>query len=300
MNGRGAGRVAEGLQSLDREQDILEPLVAEHPGNALYRKQLSQNYGQLGEIQANAGLTSQALALANACGGPARPLGERRTGQRPLPAAAWGRSRPTPAGSFPTRGGRPKGCRTWSGACRSWRKWRATTRPSPVSNARWPSATTSSGRPRPGSATGTRRPRALGPGPETLERLIADHPDFIAYQADLAENHLWTGVVYQDSGRTADALREFTSAHLAGADGARDRQPLRPGPDRVPARPPDQVVRARASGGSGDGGPARAVARGYRAIDVLRTDPCLDALRSRPDFKTSCSTSRSPTHPFAP
>ena len=44
----------------------------------------------------------------------------------------------------------------------------------------------------------------------------------------------------------------------------------------------------------------RAVARGYRAPDDLRTDPCLDPLRSRQDFQLLLLDLEFPDSPFAP
>jgi serine/threonine-protein kinase len=44
----------------------------------------------------------------------------------------------------------------------------------------------------------------------------------------------------------------------------------------------------------------RAVAQGYRALDVLRTDPSLDPLRSRADFQRLLLELQFPDSPFAP
>lgn len=295
-----AGRVAEGLQSLDRERDILEPLVAEHPDNALYRKQLSQNYGQLGEIQANAGLTSQALrsqtlAAAQldrlASDEPGNALYRRRLGQVE-----------TDTGRLLSDAGRPSEGLPHLERSLSILEKVAGDYPAVASFQRAVAECydiLGAAQARLGHRD--EAVRALARARETLERLIADHPDFIAYQADLAENHLWTGVVYQDSGRTADALREFTSARtLLGR--------MVPGIGNLYAlaRTESRLVpltKSSERGPQADRAMAvllRAVARGYRAIDVLRTDPCLDALRSRPDFQNLLLDLPFPDSPFAP
>jgi serine/threonine-protein kinase len=44
----------------------------------------------------------------------------------------------------------------------------------------------------------------------------------------------------------------------------------------------------------------RAVAKGYRAPDDLRTDPCLEPLRPRRDFQLLLLDLEFPDAPFAP
>ena len=143
--------------------------------------------------------------------------------------------------------------------------------------------------------------RSLARARATLERLIADHPDFIAYQADLAENYLWTGVVYQDSGRTADAARELSNAReLLGrmAPGSGSLYALARAEARlVPLaeageRAPRPTGRWRRCGGPSPGATVPSTTSG----PTLASTRCGRAGTS----SCSCSTSSSPTSPFAP
>ena len=151
-----------------------------------------------------------------------------------------------------------------SGAGRSSRRWRRSCPPSPAISGRWRSPTTSWGRAGQDGPPG-RGGRSLARARASLERLIADHPDFTAYQEDLAENYLWTGVVHQDSGRRADA-RVSCRTPVNSSDG------WHPG---ASACMPWPARRGQACPLTEDGEPRpnptgrwrlrRAVARGYRA-----------------------------------
>jgi serine/threonine protein kinase len=294
-----AGDVPEGLRSLRRGRDLLERLVAEHPGNASYRNQLALAFSDLAKIQAYAGhaaeaLRSQRQAVAQfdrlTADEPGTAVYRRRLGQVQ-----------TDLGRTLTDTGRPAETRPHLERGLAVLEAVAAEMPGVDSYQRavaecrdvLASALARTGR-RDDALRSLARARA------TLARLIADHPDFVAYQADLAENHLGTGAVNQDLGRSAEALRELSSAReLLGRmspgtgilyDLARAESRL------VPLTGPEgkgpQADRAMAA-------LTRAVARGYRSPDALRTDPSLDSLRDRGDFQALLLDLQFPDDPFA-
>ncbi|WP_406694721.1 serine/threonine-protein kinase [Singulisphaera sp. Ch08] len=293
------GRITEGLLSLGRERDILERLVGEHPDHDLYRNQLALNYGQLGEIQADAGQISEALYSQEQA---AAHLGRLATDQ---PEVAVYRRRlgqaETDTGRLLSDSGRPSEALPHLERSLSILEQVAGEVPAVSSYQRavaecydvMGAAQAKLGRR--DEAT-----RSLARARATQKRLIADHPDFIAYQADLAENYLWTGVVYQDSGRPVDALREFSNARaLLGR--------MAPGIDSLYALACIETRLIPLTGPAERGAQAdramaalrRAVARGYRGVDALRTDPSFDSLRSRPDFQGLLLDLQFPDSPFA-
>jgi eukaryotic-like serine/threonine-protein kinase len=294
------GQIAEGLRSLDRGREILEGLRAEHPDHVLYRNQLALSYGELGKIQAHAGqlpeaLRSQGQAVALlerlAVDHPETPVYRRRLGQVE-----------TDTGRMLSDAGRLSEGLSHLERSRSILEKVAAELPAVASYQR---AVAESydvlGAARARMGRRDEALRSLARARATLERLIADHPDFTAYQEDLAENYLWTGVVHQDSGRRADAARELSNARellgrmapgsvslyaLARAEAR--LVPLTEDGERAP-----QSDRAMAA-------LRRAVAKGYRAPDDLRTDPCLEPLRSRRDFQLLLLDLEFPDAPFAP
>ena len=208
------------------------------PINVLYRNQLALSYGEPRQIQALAGQLPEALRSQ----GRPSPTSNGWWSITPRPrstAGGWARSRPI-RGRVLSEAGRPSrgACPTSSGACRSSRRWRPNCPPSRAISGRSPRLATTW---RAAQARLGRREealRSLARGAGDPDPLIADHPDFIAYQADLAENYLWTGVVYQDSGRPDEARVELSNAReLAPTDDPGHRQPRRRGSRRVPARP---------------------------------------------------------------
>ncbi|WP_237722493.1 serine/threonine-protein kinase [Singulisphaera acidiphila] len=294
------GRIAEGLRSLGRERDILERLVVEHPDHALYRNQLALNYGQLGEIQADAGQVTKALhsqeqAAAHldrlAADYPEIAIYRRRLGQVE-----------TDTGRLLSDAGRPSQGLPHLERSLSILEKVAGDFPA-VSSYQRAVAESYDVLGAAQAKLGRRDEaiRSLARARETLKQLIADHPDFIAYQADLAENYLWTGVAYQDSGRSDDAVRELSSARellgrmVPGISSlyALARTESRLVPLTRPAEREAQADRAMEA-------LLRAISRGYRSVDSLRTDPCLDSLRSRHDFQRLLLDLQFPESPFAP
>jgi serine/threonine protein kinase/tetratricopeptide (TPR) repeat protein len=294
------GRTAEGLWSLKRERDILERLVAEYPGNTSYRNQLAQSYNDLGKIQACAGQLPEALHAQQqatthfeilAADERANAVYRRRLGQVETDLAR-----------ILTNAGRPAEALPHSERGLSILEKVAAELPAVDSYQRavaecydmLGSAQASMGR-------RDEALRSLAKARLTLERLAAEHPDFVAYQEDLAENHLWTGAVYQDLGRSAEALRDLskarellermlpgsgnlydlarTESRLSALTGAADR--------RLQADRALTILR-------------RAIAKGYRSPDALRTDPSLDPLRSRADFLELLRDLEFPDNPFSP
>jgi tetratricopeptide (TPR) repeat protein len=293
-----ADRISEGLRSMERGRDLLVRLVNERPANALYRNQLALTYGELGKIRAYAGalteaLRSQQLAATQferlAADEPGTAVYRRRLGQTE-----------TDTGRILSDAGRPAEGLPHLKRGLSILNKVAADLPAVASYQRavaecydvLGSAQVKMGNR--GDAL-----RSLARARETLERLAAGHPDFIAYQADLAENYLWTGVAYQDSGLPDEALRELSNARellgrIAPGGGnlynlARTESmlvPLASGGERGP-----QVERALAA-------LRLAVDKGYRALDAVQTDPCLDPLRSRPDFQMLLLDLQFPAVPF--
>ncbi|WP_254053804.1 serine/threonine-protein kinase [Singulisphaera sp. GP187] len=295
-----SGRIAEGLLSLGRERDMLERLVVEHPDHDFYRNQLALNYGQLGEIQASAGqipeaLHSQERAAAHldrlATHHPEVAVYRRRLGQAE-----------TDTGRLLSDSGRSSEALPHLERSLAILEQVAGEVPAVSSYQRAVAecydvlgmAQAKLGRL-------DEAIQSLARARATLKRLIADHPDFIAYQADLAENYLWTGVVYQDLGRSVDATRELTNARallVRMAPGIDSLYALACTEARLilltePAEREAQNDRAMAA-------LLQAIAKGYRAVDALLTDPCLDSLRSRSDFQRLLLDLQFPDSPFAP
>ncbi|MDR3636576.1 MAG: serine/threonine-protein kinase [Isosphaeraceae bacterium] len=295
-----SGDVREGLESLGRERKILQGLVHDHADNTLYRNQLALTHGQIGRIQANAGQLDEALRSHResaihlerlAALEPPTGLVRRRLGQVETDTARILTDAGRPADALPhIRRGLAilEQLAAESPAVASYQ--RAVAECYDVLGAAQ-------------ARTGRRAEalQSLGGARTTLEQLSADHPDFIAYQADLAENHLWTGAVYQDLGRSADALGELSKARELlerlplGTDSAYAlaRTESRMAVLTDPAERGRQYERAMTA-------LRRAIAKGYRAFDVLQTDPCLNPLRARPDFQALLLDLQVPPNPFRP
>jgi serine/threonine-protein kinase len=143
--------------------------------------------------------------------------------------------------------------------------------------------------------------RSLTRARATLQRLVDDYPDFVAYRSDLAENYLWTGTVYQDEGRSAEALRELSNARAL-----LERISLGSGNRYNLARTESRLVALTTPGERGAQADRamealrRAVAGGYRSPHAIRTDPNLDPLRSRHDFQALLLDLQFPDDPFSP
>lgn len=293
------GQITEGLLSLGRERDILERLLAEQPDHAVYRNQLALNCSQLGKIQANAGLLPEALrsqerATAHfdrlATDHPEVAVYRRRLGQVEMDTGRILADASRPSDALPhlersltilerVAADLP--------AVDSYQ--RAVAECYDVLGA----AQARLGR-RAEAGESLARARA------TLERLNADHPDFVAYQADLAENYFWTGILYHDSGRPTAAVRELTNARkLLGriTPGSNSSYALA----RIEAKlvPLSEPEERQAQADRAMDALRQAVAKGYRAVEPLRTDPALDPLRSRSDFRMLLLDLQFPDPPFA-
>jgi serine/threonine-protein kinase len=133
-----------------------------------------------------------------------------------------------------------------------------------------------------------------------LTALAQHRPDFLAYQADLAENYLWTGAVHQDAGRpdaARDELREARDrfsrmAPLGDLLYDLARAEARLVPLTEPVQRGTQIGRAITA-------LRQAVARGYHSLDALRTDPCLDPIRNLSEFDLLLLDLQFPPSPFS-
>jgi serine/threonine protein kinase len=294
------GRLSEGLPSLGRGRDILETLAAAYPENTDYRKQLALNLGELGNFQAYAGRLDQALASERQAAALFQELADDEPGQ-PMHRRQLGQIG-VYIGRILSDAGRPAEGLPHAERSLAIAERAAADRPAVASYERavaecydvLGAAQARLGR-RAEAMRSLDRARAI------LARLNAGQPDFIPYQADLAENRLWTGVVDQDLGRPADARRALSDAREILRDmapGCGNRYALA----RAEAR---LVGLADPGGRDAQAGRAmsalrQAVARGFRSLDALRTDPCLDPLRERPDFQVLVLDLQLPSSPFAP
>jgi serine/threonine-protein kinase len=293
-----SGQTAEGLRSLDRERQILDGLVRDHPDRALYRNQLALTYGQIGRIEANAGRTDEALDAHREASahferlmaeGSTDGLVRRRLGQAETDTAR-----------ILTDAGRPEEAVPHLERALAILEPLAAESPAVASYQRAVAEcydVLGAGHARAGRHGDALR--ALGRARAPLEQLVADHPNFIAYQADLAENQLWTGFVYRRSGKTTGALGELRRASEllarlpAGSDSA-----------YALARVEAEIAALADPGGRGPQSERaaaalrRAVRLGYHAADALRADPCLDALRARPEFEGLVLDAQFPADPF--
>jgi serine/threonine-protein kinase len=294
------GQISEGLQSLGREREILERLLAEHPDDVAYRNQLALCYGEIGKIQAHAGRLPEALRLQ------ARAAAHLERLAADHPEAAVYRRRlgqvETDTGRMLSDAGRPSEGLSHIERSLSILEKVAAELPAVASYQRAVAESCDVlGAVQARMGRRDEALRSLARARASLERLIADHPDFIAYQEDLAENYLWTGVIYQDSGRPADAARELANASELLGRMAPESTSL-----YALARTESRLISLAGSGErevQADRAMSAlrlAVARGYRALDDFRTDPCLDPLRSHPDFRLLLLDLEFPDSPFAP
>jgi serine/threonine-protein kinase len=294
------GQGFEGLKSLGRERDILERLVAEHPENSVYRNKLALTYNDLGKIQAHAGLLPEAqraqqraLTLFErlAADDPETVVYRRRLGQTGTDLAR-----------ILCDAGRLGEGQTQIERSLSILEKVAADLPGVAGYQR----AVAEGYDVQGAIQARlgRRDEAmqsLARARAILERLVPDYPDFVVYQKDLAENHLWTGAVDQDLGRSAEAVEELSKARAL-------LERVGPASETLYnlARTESRLVALTGSEGRGaqaDRAMAvlrRAVAQGYRALDVLRTDPSLDPLRPRDDFQMLLLELQLSDSPFAP
>lgn len=293
------GQVSEGLQSLGRERDILKRLVADDPNQTLYRNQLALTYGEIGRVQANAGRLNDALGSHQQAAihlrqletqVPESALFRRRLGQVQLDTAR-----------ILADAGRPAEALPYIDQSLAILQKLAADSPAVASYQR-AVAECHDVRGAAQARMGRRDEaiQSLALAGATFKRLIADDPDFNAYQADLAENHLWTGTVYQDMGRSKDALNELTQARRL-----LKRLPLGTDSAYALARTESRLVTLAATPDERSLLASRAmralreaVSKGYRALDVLRSDPCLDPLRSLPEFQTLLLDLQFPDNPF--
>jgi serine/threonine-protein kinase len=292
------GQTSEGLGSLAQERDILERLVAEYPANPLYRNELALSYNELGKIEANAGRLAESEYSLN----QAATHFERLSGDDPATAVYRRRlgQVETDFARILSSAGRADEAQPHSERALAILEKLAAEQPA-VDSYQRAVAECYDVRASVQAGMGQRVEalRSLERARETLERLTAENPSFVVYREDLAENCLWTGAVYQDLGRSAEALRELSKARellepmVPGSnilyDLARAESRLSALSGLAERRP--QADRAMAV-------LKRAVAKGYRSVEVLRTDPNLDPLRSRTDFQELLRELGFPDDPF--
>ncbi len=142
------------------------------------------------------------------------------------------------------------------------------------------------------------------------EDLVRDHPTVEGYRRDLAEALLRSGQVRRAEGNFAGA----------SADWRRAGEIYRSFPDRrggyhLLLEASCRAAMAGLAGAAGSGVPAdegpaeadramdrlrQAIAMGYRDRDAVRTEPALDPLRGREDFRLLMLDLAFPIEPFAP
>ena len=150
--------------------------------------------------------------------------------------------------------------------------------------------------------------RSLALAREDLERLVADHPDNVLFQRELAQCVGFLGTTEHDLGRRDKAFKTLELArelherlpaepislyNLACID---SRLGVLAGSD-----PTGEAVRARGDAYADKAIAAlrRAVAAGYHQVESLRKDPDLAPLRSRDDFQQILLDAAFPDDPFA-
>ena len=114
------------------------------------------------------------------------------------------------------------------------------------------------------------------------ERLAKEHPGLPVYLGNLASSLRRRGLARRDLGDAAGAAADSRRA-LTILDGlaSRSRQAWYETACCHAALAPDVPAEA----GRAMDGLRRAVAMGYRNRDAVRTEPALDPLRDRPDFR---------------
>ena len=164
--------------------------------------------------------------------------------------------------------------------------------------------------------------RELGQLPEALpelqqalaihERLARDHPAVGLYQSEAATCHIIIASLLNQMRRYPESRREYQHAvtlleripnpllsdiYNLGCAHARLATPGDPA-GRAPT--PEEESDARAHADLAMAALRRSVAAGYRNLLSLRTDPDLDPLRSRHDFRMLLLDAAFPDDPFAP
>jgi tetratricopeptide (TPR) repeat protein/tRNA A-37 threonylcarbamoyl transferase component Bud32 len=142
---------------------------------------------------------------------------------------------------------------------------------------------------------------------EIREELARAHPDLARIRADLAGTHYAIGLLMAESGRTAEARQAYQRAVAIQGDRARtgdDRYALACYRSLIAgaAAQPGSGMTAEEAQAEGDRAMARltgAVVPSIGNLALIRDDPDLDALRARPDFRAWIGDFSFPADPFA-
>jgi serine/threonine-protein kinase len=303
------GHGALALRSVERAKAIAERPVSDHPDAAAFRYELAEIYSRLARDQQGAGRPAEAFRSQ----GDAVALLERLAAEHPdsMDYRQSLASALSSAGNLRTDAGRPAEALPFFQRALQIRQRLA---------AEYPTVTEQQyllGRLHMfiGKALAVlgRAGEAIEPlerAGALFERLLADHPDFAGYAEDLAYAELNIANAQKDLGKKAEARRalEHAAELLERGSTIPAIYNLACVKSRLSELAPSDPAGRTQGAGAGREAHAeraiaalrRAVASGFRELDLIRTDPDLDPLRARQDFQMLLLDLALPNEPFAP